>query len=45
VLTGQQWFFFLIAAVAVLTAMSRIWLPILYDGFEIAGRPRAMPSG
>ena len=44
VLTGQQWVFFLIAAVAVLTAMSRIWLPILYDGFEIAGRPRAMPK-
>ena len=38
VLSGRQWVFFLILAASVLTAMSRIWLPIVYDAFELAGR-------
>src|SRR5205085_736623 len=28
VLTGQQWLFFLILVVSVITAMTRIWMPI-----------------
>ncbi|MCC6804183.1 MAG: haloacid dehalogenase, partial [Anaerolineae bacterium] len=31
VLSGQQWLFFVILMAAVLTVMSRIWLPIVYD--------------
>jgi Ca2+-transporting ATPase len=38
VLNGQQWTFFAIVVVGVLIMMSRIWLPIVFDAFEIAGR-------
>ena len=44
VLTGQEWFFFLIVVVSVLIAMTRIWMPILFDAFELAGRPRQLPK-
>ncbi len=44
VLTGQQWLFFLIAVVSVLTAMSRIWLPIYYDARELLGRAAQPPK-
>ncbi len=44
VLTGQQWAFFLIVVVSVLTAMSRIWLPIYYDARELLGRKAPLPA-
>ncbi|MBY0512359.1 MAG: calcium-translocating P-type ATPase, PMCA-type [Gemmataceae bacterium] len=37
VLTGQQWVFTGIFLAAVLVALVRVWLPILYDGLEFAG--------
>ncbi len=44
VLTDQQWFFFLILAASILTAGVRIWLPIVFDAFELIGRPRTPPD-
>ncbi len=44
VLTGQEWVFFVIVVVSVLIAMTRIWMPIVYDALELAGRPRPMPN-
>ena len=44
VLTGQQWLFFVILAASVLTLMSRIWIPIVYDAFELAGHERKQPE-
>ena len=43
-LTGQEWLFFLIVVVSVLVGMSRIWMPIVFDAFELAGRARQMPK-
>ncbi len=43
-LTGQQWYFFLVLAASVLTLMSRIWLPIVYDALELANRPAQSPK-
>ncbi len=36
-LTWQQWCFTAVTTVSVLVALSRVWLPILYDGLEFAG--------
>lgn len=43
-LSGQQWAFFLILVASVLTLMSRIWLPIVYDALELVGRPAQPPK-
>lgn len=40
VLSGSNWYFVGILTVSALTMLSRIWLPIVYDAFEIAGRPK-----
>ncbi len=37
---GDDWLFIAILSVSALVALSRIWLPIVYDAFELAGRPR-----
>ena len=37
---GDDWLFVLLLTVGALTALSRVWLPIVYDAFELAGRPR-----
>jgi P-type Ca2+ transporter type 2C len=43
VLTGQNWFFVAILTLAVLAGLSRIWLPIVRDAFELAGRELKLP--
>ncbi len=40
VLSSNNWLFVILASIVGLTALARIWLPIVYDAFEIAGRPR-----
>lgn len=44
VLSGQNWLFFGILIVTVLTMMSRIWMPIVGDAFELAGREPRFPN-
>ncbi|WP_443029256.1 calcium-translocating P-type ATPase, PMCA-type [Spirulina sp. CS-785/01] len=43
-LTGQQWYFTSILAMGILTALVRVWLPIVYDGLELAGSPLKAPA-
>lgn len=43
-LTAQQWYFTTILATGTLTALSRVWLPIVYDGFELAGMNLKAPQ-
>jgi Ca2+-transporting ATPase len=40
-LSTSNWYFVAILTLSALTMLSRIWLPIVYDGFELAGRPKA----
>jgi Ca2+-transporting ATPase len=40
VLNAANWFFVAILTVSTLTMLSRIWMPIVYDAFELAGRRR-----
>lgn len=44
VLAGEQWAFVALLTLSGLTALTRIWLPIVYDAFELAGRPRELPA-
>ncbi|HEY0320351.1 MAG TPA: calcium-translocating P-type ATPase, PMCA-type [Pyrinomonadaceae bacterium] len=37
-LTGQQWFFAILLIVSAMTAIIRVWLPIVYDAFELVGK-------
>lgn len=37
---GDDWVFIGILSISALVALSRIWLPIVYDAFELVGRPR-----
>lgn len=37
-LTGQQWFFAILLIVSAMTAIIRVWLPIVYDAFELLGK-------
>ncbi len=40
VLSASNWFFVVVLSISALTMISRIWLPIAYDAFELIGRPR-----
>ena len=40
VLSSGNWFFVAVLTISALTMLSRIWLPIVYDAFELAGRPK-----
>jgi Ca2+-transporting ATPase len=44
VLTGQNWYFVGVLTLAVLAGLSRIWLPIVSDAFELAGREFKLPG-
>ncbi|MDR2391699.1 MAG: calcium-translocating P-type ATPase, PMCA-type [Planctomycetota bacterium] len=37
-LVSGQWYFFAVAVVSLMAAMARIWLPVVYDAFDVAGR-------
>lgn len=43
-LTAGNWYFLLVLIAAVLTIGARVWLPIVYDAFELAGRPKEQPK-
>lgn len=43
-LTAQQWCFAGLLMVSVLLALSRVWLPIVYDAFKLLGREVEPPS-
>ncbi|MCK6576469.1 MAG: cation-translocating P-type ATPase [Anaerolineae bacterium] len=44
VLSAENWTFVLVASAAVLVAMSRVWIPILEDAYELAGRALKLPA-
>ncbi|MGK5092233.1 calcium-translocating P-type ATPase, PMCA-type [Deltaproteobacteria bacterium TL4] len=44
ILTLQQWTFTGILTVSILLAIIRVWLPIVYDGVELAGKSAQPPS-
>ena len=43
-LSGHQWFFVLLLKLAVLIALVRVWLPIVFDAFELAGKELQPPA-
>ncbi|MBL8130351.1 MAG: cation-translocating P-type ATPase [Anaerolineae bacterium] len=43
-LSAGSWAFVLVASAAVLVAMSRVWIPILEDAYELAGRELTLPA-
>ena len=43
VLSAGNWIFVLFTTIAVLIAVSRVWLPIVSDAFELTGRELKMP--
>jgi Ca2+-transporting ATPase len=43
-LTGQQWFFTIVLIVSAMTAITRVWLPVVYDAFELLGT-KVRPPG
>jgi Ca2+-transporting ATPase len=44
VMSGGQWWFATVLMVSVMIALARVWVPSIFDAFELAGRPRAMPE-
>ncbi len=43
-LAGSQWYFFCVLAVAVLLALVKVWLPIVYDALELLGKKVQRPA-
>ncbi len=43
-LTGAQWYCFVLLAIALVIATTRVWLHVLRDGLRFAGRPDALPA-
>jgi Ca2+-transporting ATPase len=43
-LTGQQWLFTIMLIVSAMTAIIRVWLPVVYDAFELVGMEAAHPG-
>jgi len=44
VMERGQWIFALILIVSVLVALVRVWLPIVYDFFDVIRRPKTRPG-
>jgi Ca2+-transporting ATPase len=44
VMSQTQWIFLIILIVSVLIALMRVWLPIVYDFFDVAGKPKDRPK-
>jgi len=42
-LVGGQWYFAMLVVIAGGLAMARIWVPIVADAFELAGKPLRLP--
>ena len=43
-LNSSQWIFTAILFISSTLALTRVWLPIVYDAFELSGREFTMPS-
>jgi P-type Ca2+ transporter type 2C len=43
-LSSQQWYVVGLLIASVLVALSRVWLPVIYDGLELAGSKFAAPK-
>lgn len=43
-LTIAQWYCFGLSVVSVLAALTPVWLPIVYDGWELAGKKQQVPE-
>lgn len=43
-LTIAQWYCFGLSFVSVLAALTPIWLPVVYDGLELAGKEQKVPE-
>ena len=43
-LQPRQWYFFLLSGISALTALSPVWLPVIYDGFELSGKELEIPA-
>jgi Ca2+-transporting ATPase len=44
VMSRTQWIFLIILIISVMTALMRVWLPIVYDFFDVTGRPKRRPK-
>lgn len=44
VLTASQWGFSLILFISAMIGLAKVWMPILADGFELAGRDLKLPQ-
>ena len=44
ILTSSQWGFSLIVFISALIGLAKVWMPILADGFELAGRELRLPK-
>ncbi|MGK7899632.1 MAG: calcium-translocating P-type ATPase, PMCA-type [Xenococcus sp. (in: cyanobacteria)] len=43
-LEPRQWYFFILSGLSALTALSPVWLPVVYDGFELSGNELEPPA-
>ena len=43
VLNSQQWYFVAILKLSIIAALIRVWLPMIYDGLELAGKKKERP--
>lgn len=43
-MTGAQWYVVVLSTFSGLIMLSRVWLPIVYDGLELLGRVDKMPA-
>jgi Ca2+-transporting ATPase len=43
-LSSEQWYFVAVLHVSAIVALVRVWLPVIYDGFEFAGKEAAPPE-
>ncbi|MDR3353828.1 MAG: calcium-translocating P-type ATPase, PMCA-type [Synergistaceae bacterium] len=44
VMSQTQWIFLIILIISVMIALMRVWLPIVYDFFEVTGKPKDRPE-
>ena len=43
-LEPRQWYFFLLASISTLIVLAPVWLPVIYDGFELSGKKLERPA-
>ena len=43
-LEPRQWYFFLLASISTLIVLAPVWLPVIYDSFELSGKELERPA-